>query len=106
MSPSQQGGGGGGNLYRQQTGVCHFDQKSSTQKSGNLPKIETQKSGNLPKIETQKSGNPKRQAFLLHEKTYHPPCRQHSAMSLIEISKSIPQNLDYSLKKNQILLKT
>ena len=23
------------------------------------------------------------------------PCRQHSTMSLIEISKSIPQNLDY-----------
>ena len=42
-------------------GVCHFDQKSSTQKSGNLPKIET-----------QKSGNSKCQAFLLHEKTYHP----------------------------------
>ena len=40
--------------------------------SENLPKIETQKSGNLTKIETQKSGNPKRQAFLLHEKTYHP----------------------------------
>ena len=64
-------------------GMCHFDCKSSTQKSGNLPKIETQKSGNLPKIETQKSrnlpkietqksGNPKRQAFRLHEKTYHP----------------------------------
>ena len=27
-------------------GVCHFDQKSSTPKSGNLPKIDTQKSGN------------------------------------------------------------
>ena len=53
-------------------GVCHFDRKSSTQKSGNLPKIETQKSGSLPKIETQKSGNPKRQAFRLHEKTCHP----------------------------------
>ena len=52
-------------------GVCHFDQKSNTQKSGNLPKIETQKSGSLPKIETQKSGNPKCQAFRLHEKTYH-----------------------------------
>ena len=36
----------GGNLYPEQTGMRHFDQKSSTQKSGNLPKIETQKSGN------------------------------------------------------------
>ena len=52
--------------------MCHFDRKSSTQKSGNLPKIETQKSGNLPKIETQKSRNLKCQAFRLHEKTYHP----------------------------------
>ena len=42
-------------------GVCDLDCKSSTQKSGNLPKIET-----------QKSENPKRQAFRLHEKTYHP----------------------------------
>ena len=39
-------------------GGCHFDQKSSTQRSGNLPKIET-----------QKSGNPNCQAFRLHEKT-------------------------------------
>ena len=64
--------GGERNLYPSQTLVCHFDRKSSTQKFGNLPKIETQKSGSLPRIETQKSGNPKRQAFRLHEKTYHP----------------------------------
>ena len=32
------------------------------------------------------------------------PCRQHSAMSLMEISKSIPKSLDYS-KRNQILPK-
>ena len=37
-----------------------------------LIKKVAQLTGNLPKIETQKSWNPKRQAFLLHEKTYHP----------------------------------
>ena len=41
-------------------GVCHFDQKSSIQKSGKLPKIET-----------QKSGNRKRKAFLLREEIFH-----------------------------------
>ena len=41
------GGGGGVNLSPQQTEVCHFDQKSSTQRFGNLSKINTQKSGNL-----------------------------------------------------------
>ena len=54
-------------------GVCHFNLKSSTQKSRNLPEIETQKSGNLPEIETQKSGNlPETLGFFLSEKTYHP----------------------------------
>ena len=32
------------------------------------------------------------------------PCRQHSTMSLMEISKSIAQNLDYS-ERNKILPK-
>ena len=32
------------------------------------------------------------------------PCRQHSTMSLMEISKSIPQNLNYS-ERNKILPK-
>ena len=54
-------GGGGVTSTHNKPGMCHFDQKSSTQKSGNLPKIET-----------QKSRNPKRQAFHLHEKTYCP----------------------------------
>ena len=50
-------------------GVCHFDQKSSTQKSENLvPNIHTEKFGNLPEIDNQKSGNQKRYAFLLSEK--------------------------------------
>ena len=54
------GGGGGDNVYPYQMGVCHFDQKSSTQKSENLiSNIDTQKFGNLLKIDTQKSGNPK-----------------------------------------------
>ena len=53
-------------------GCAILTKKVAPQNPGNLPKIETQKSGNLPKIETQKSGNPKRHAFLLHEKTYHP----------------------------------
>ena len=35
-----------GGLLPLTSGVCHFDPKSSTRKSGNLPKIETQKSGN------------------------------------------------------------
>ena len=79
----EQCSGGGVTSTHNKRGCVILTKKSSTQKSGNLPKIETQKSGNLPKIETQKSGNlpnietqkagnPKRQAFLLHEKTYHP----------------------------------
>ena len=65
-------------------GVCHFDQKSITQKSGNLPKIETQKSGSLPKIETQKSRSPKCQAFRLHEKIYHPDQKVHDINSTFQ----------------------
>ena len=38
--------GGGATATHNKLGVCHFDQKSSTQKSGNLPEIDTQKSGN------------------------------------------------------------
>ena len=73
FEPSVMGSRGAGvTSTHNKRGMCHFDQKSSTQKSGNLPKIEPQKSGDLPEIETQKSGNPKHQAFRLHEKTYHP----------------------------------
>ena len=38
--------GDGGQPLPITNGMCHFDQKSSSQKSGNLPKIDTQKSEN------------------------------------------------------------
>ena len=46
----------------------------------------------------------KNRLSLTEENKKQEPCRQHSTMSLIEISKPIPKNLDYSWR-NQILPK-
>ena len=47
---------GGGNLYPYQTGVCHFDQKSSTQKSESYLKLRPKNPETYLKLRTENPG--------------------------------------------------
>ena len=65
-------GGGGVTSTHNKRGCAIVTNKVAPKNPGTYLKLRPKNPGNLPEIETQKSGNPKRQAFHLHEKTYHP----------------------------------